>query len=638
MLNLVQLQERLKDVPMQALMQYANGANPQVPPFLALGELNRRKRMQEGAAAEQAKEMEGAPTVKQQIEQAAGLIALQGNRQQQASRQQAGIQAAMPMAAPNTTTSEPAQLAGGGFIEDIVVPRDYAPGGSVMNPEDLKRRMLREAMQGDVADIPKELKSAFGRFALRRRPGIAGVPLPLNMFKRSDYAGGGIVAFAAGSKDPIGKAPYVPEVGELDPFADFISEIEGMSEEERKKYLREKLERREKVAAGLKAARPQPASVPELPQRTYATPTSGSAPSATPPASKMGLGNISGSGLLKKFFGPFGMIIPELLFTSPEDVRRLKEAELRNRKDIPQATYSNEGTRYGPGGLDAKTDREPKQKPQGIQTLIPSSGQGRREASGAGIAAKTNPELEFLRKLYTRQTPDYEKELKQRGLDVRPRADKTIEELKRQREEVQGQDTFANRLLSLTPGRRFGMGQTGKGLMEFEKAQSDKLRQLNLDISKAEDLEARADYEFKRGNFDKAITLKTEADKFNADAAKSAGQIGVSLEQVAAQRAGTAAQIDATKEATRSRLTSQLDSQRLRALNQAFRPIDEQILKIQGIAALGSPLNPQQKAQLNALKREKALIEDKINRDYDQKIAALGGDGGYRVVGVRPGQ
>lgn len=180
MLNLVQLQERLKDVPMQALMQYANGANPQIPPFLALGELNRRKKMQEGAAAEQAKEMEGAPTVKEQIEQAAGLLALQGNRQQQAARQQAGIQSAMPMAAPNTTTSEPAQLAGGGFIDDIVVPRDYQ-GGGMVNPDMMKRLMMMKSMQ-------------------RRRPGVAGLPMRQDMFKRGDYAGGGIVAFN-GTKD-----------------------------------------------------------------------------------------------------------------------------------------------------------------------------------------------------------------------------------------------------------------------------------------------------------------------------------------------------------------------------------------------------------------------------------------------------
>jgi hypothetical protein len=173
MLNLVQLQERLKGVPIQALMQYANGANPQIPPFLALGELNRRKKMQEGAAAEQAQEMEGS-TVKQQIEQATGLMALQGSRQRQAAQQQQGIQANMPMAAPNTTTSEPAQLAGGGFIDDVVVPRDYQRGGAV-NPEMLKRLMMMKAMQN-------------------RRPGVAG--LPINTFKRGDFAGGGIVAFA----------------------------------------------------------------------------------------------------------------------------------------------------------------------------------------------------------------------------------------------------------------------------------------------------------------------------------------------------------------------------------------------------------------------------------------------------------
>ena len=177
MLNLVQLQERLRDVPMQALMQYANGANPQVPPFLALGELNRRKKMQEGAAAEQAKEMEGAPTIKEQIEQSTGLLALQGNRQRQAAQQQAGVQAAMPMAAPNTTTSEPAQLAGGGFIEDIVVPRDYQQGGPVS---------------------PAMLMQLARARNMRRPRGLSGLPLPKDMFRRSDYAGGGIVAFERG--------------------------------------------------------------------------------------------------------------------------------------------------------------------------------------------------------------------------------------------------------------------------------------------------------------------------------------------------------------------------------------------------------------------------------------------------------
>jgi hypothetical protein len=631
MLNLVQLQERLKGVPMQALMQYANGANPQIPPFLALGELSRRKKMQEGAAADQAAEMEGAPTIKQQIEQAAGLMALQGNRQRQAAQQQATAQSALPMAAPNTTTSEPAQLAGGGFIDDVVVPRDYAPGGSVIDPETLKRLMMREAMQGDVADIPKELTNAVGRAALRRRPGIAGMPLPMNMFKRSDYAGGGIVAFAGpqGSfVDPVGRDPF-------DPFAEFISEIENMPEEERKKYLREKLERREKIAANLKAARPQPPEIPELPKRTYATPTS-----APTPAGRMGLGSIIGK--FAKFLGPLGIAAEELLFTSPEDIKRLKEAE---QKKLPKADYSNEGRAYAqpdysnegrayqPGGLDARS-REP--RPQGIQGLLQSQGRGE---TGGGIATpKTTPELDFLRKLYNKPDFDVAAELRARGLDVRPQSRAAIDELERQRQQVQGEDTFANRLLSLTPGRRFGTGETGRGLVAYEKEQSAKLRQIGLDIAKIKDLETQADFAHKMGNFKLERELLDKAEDNKRDAAKTAGQIGVNLEQIAAQREGTAAQRESTQAYRQGQTYTALENARTRALAQALRPIDDQIKQIQSFVAMGQPLSPPQKAQLEALQRQKIAIEARINQQYDQAQATQGGAGDFRVIGVKPGQ
>lgn len=177
MLNLVQLQERLKDVPMQALMSYANGASPQVPPFLALGELNRRKKMEDAAAAEQAQQMEGAPTIKEQIEQSTGLLALQGNRQQQAAQQQQSAQANAAMPAPNTEMSEPVQMASGGEV----LPRDYQRGGmaSMANPEMLKRLMLLKALQQRK----------------QQAPGISQLPMRPGMFQRSNYAGGGIVAF-----------------------------------------------------------------------------------------------------------------------------------------------------------------------------------------------------------------------------------------------------------------------------------------------------------------------------------------------------------------------------------------------------------------------------------------------------------
>lgn len=198
MLNLIQVQDRLKDMPMQAVMQYANGSNPMIPPFLALGELNRRKKMQENAAAEQAKEMAGAPTVKDQIEQATGLMALQGARQRQAAQQQAGMQSQMDMPAPNTMTSEPAQMASGGAVDDVM-QRDYRRGGIAMNPNMMRKMAMMKAM---------------------RRPGLAGIPVQ-NMFKRGDYAGGGIVAFAGKDESLVPD----PDEDQSNPLRDLLQEL-----------------------------------------------------------------------------------------------------------------------------------------------------------------------------------------------------------------------------------------------------------------------------------------------------------------------------------------------------------------------------------------------------------------------------
>ncbi len=82
-MNLVQLQERLKDAPTQALMQYANGGNPMVPPYIALAELKRRESINQGAQAQQAMQQGQPPSVKEQIEQTAGLAALKQQMQQQ---------------------------------------------------------------------------------------------------------------------------------------------------------------------------------------------------------------------------------------------------------------------------------------------------------------------------------------------------------------------------------------------------------------------------------------------------------------------------------------------------------------------------------------------------------------------------
>lgn len=120
-MNLIQIQERLKDLPsspqtMQALMAYANGANPTVPPYLALGELNRRKQMMEKAQQMQAQQ---APqgTVKDQVAQSAGIMALQQGRQQQGMQQMMqGAGQQMGQVPPQVAQAGPVQMARGGIV------------------------------------------------------------------------------------------------------------------------------------------------------------------------------------------------------------------------------------------------------------------------------------------------------------------------------------------------------------------------------------------------------------------------------------------------------------------------------------------------------------------------------------------
>jgi len=152
-MNLVQIQERLKDMPLQAVMQYANGMNPDVPPYLALGELNRRKKMEQSM---QPAEMPQG-TIKEQLEQEVGLAALQkqlmnqlqtqGLRQQQAAMSQGQQMARMPGPAPQGVPQpevpEEVEMAGGG-VATLMVPDNqfqFGSGGIIafkdggLNPE-----------------------------------------------------------------------------------------------------------------------------------------------------------------------------------------------------------------------------------------------------------------------------------------------------------------------------------------------------------------------------------------------------------------------------------------------------------------------------------------------------------------------
>jgi hypothetical protein len=234
-MNLVQINERLKDLPMQVVQQYANGMNPEVPPYLALGELQRRELSQKQMATAQGAQQGPQPSVKEQVEQKAGLMALQQMQQQQMAQQQAQPQGPMP-----------------------------APAG-VPQPQQQPEAMMA-------------------------RGGLAGIPVRRDMF---EYARGGIIAFANGG-DTMGTPSFEQQELASQASEMAISERNMNSAERQKAKLIAELERNlafltnaqspkaEEVRAQLEAVKSSGAtSLPKAPPARPSAPASVSEARAT---------------------------------------------------------------------------------------------------------------------------------------------------------------------------------------------------------------------------------------------------------------------------------------------------------------------------------------------------------------------
>jgi len=157
-MNLIQIQEHLKDLPTQAIMAYANGQNPEVPPYMALGEMNRRKNMEQRAAQ--------APSgsVKDKLEsELAQQTALPGIGQGMNMRiNPEGMPQPVPAAQPQ-----------------------MAPQMPKMQTPPMAQKMPPQQMS-QPGSIPAGAPGMAGG-------GLAGLPMNPQMF---NYAPGGIVAFA----------------------------------------------------------------------------------------------------------------------------------------------------------------------------------------------------------------------------------------------------------------------------------------------------------------------------------------------------------------------------------------------------------------------------------------------------------
>jgi hypothetical protein len=169
-MNLVKAQEYAQSLPLAELKKYADGLNPSmIPPWLATGEMQAKTKRAEMANALQGAATGEQPSVKEQVEQKAGLLGLQ-MAQQRASQQQ--MMEPRPMRGPVPTgTPQP----------------EAQPQGS-------------------------------GQTFMAAKGGLARLPAQFN------FDGGGIVAFA-------GKGPSKvinPDAG----FWDWLQATSGLSKEE----------------------------------------------------------------------------------------------------------------------------------------------------------------------------------------------------------------------------------------------------------------------------------------------------------------------------------------------------------------------------------------------------------------------
>jgi hypothetical protein len=170
-MNLVKAQALANDLPPDMLKKYADGFDPRIiPPWIATGtlqakiDLNRRmQNMMGGARGEQ-------PSVKEQIEQKAGLMAANTmqQRQQQAQQQMAMGQRPGPAPAgipqPEDQPEAPTQMARGG-LASVPVEFAFKPGGIVGYSKGGEVDAAREEAKQAIANL-----RSYGTLKMREDP------------------------------------------------------------------------------------------------------------------------------------------------------------------------------------------------------------------------------------------------------------------------------------------------------------------------------------------------------------------------------------------------------------------------------------------------------------------------------------
>ena len=168
-MNMIQLQDRLKGLSQEQLVQEMQMPSGQVPQFLVLSELTRRKKMEDSYAMEQGREQS---TVAQDAVAAAGMPA-------QFAGQMAGAMAPQTDMAGNT----------GAMPQQSAMPPQQMSGGGIV--------ALQEGSvgRGTVSSTPELVVRGGRQFA--RMPDGSLIPLSDLGFDEAELSGAGTADLAA---------------------------------------------------------------------------------------------------------------------------------------------------------------------------------------------------------------------------------------------------------------------------------------------------------------------------------------------------------------------------------------------------------------------------------------------------------
>ena len=204
-MNLVEQQEKARALPMQYLQQAANGQSVELAPWIATAELQRRTTADQHLQA--AKGPQGSqPTVKDQLEQKAGLMATQAAQQAQAAQAQQSSPPPGPIPGgipePEPQPEEPVMAAHGGLM-NAPVSFHFAHGGILGYAGDepqgsrVRSRLPNESFEQyrqrlialDAADQDRADAEARAQQDVERKQEIARRQAAGQMLPRSPFLG-----------------------------------------------------------------------------------------------------------------------------------------------------------------------------------------------------------------------------------------------------------------------------------------------------------------------------------------------------------------------------------------------------------------------------------------------------------------